>query len=400
LYQEFQMSAAAAAFLRCIRIAERVADEGDVRGPLWRILALVAFLQAENHRYRLGIAENAQRLDKLAVYIRTSKVPIERRAEIMIRALYLRWRASFTQERFDEALPIASELFESVCTHREIDSELAGNAVAALGITLKAVERTEESLKIFDEGVAYFPQSVTCRTQRWSNLAALALRRHPDQSLWYFRKILDEVGDKVSMLDRIHTEVDVAMALFLEERHEQAIEQAAKAILLADANGLPAQSSRARNILACVHWCKGDMEESTALLERAVLDAERSYMERFLWRFRVNLASVAAETGQLNIALASARSAEDRLLAARGPRLKDIAQVASHVTSRWYVALLAIGLAYHRCGATGDTERLRARINELPAYERHLNTLLSGGFPPEIFHETTHLHASHIMITG
>jgi tetratricopeptide (TPR) repeat protein len=400
LYKEVQMSAAAGAFLRCLRIAERVVAEGDERGPLWKILALVAFLQAENHRYRLGTAENSQRLDTLSLCLRTSKVSIDSRDEITIRALYLRWRATFTQERFDESLPIAKELFESVCAHREMDFEVAGNAVAALGITLKAVELTEESLRVFDKGIELFPGSVTCRAQRWSNLAALALRRRPDQALVYYRKILDEVGDGTSMLDRIHTEVDVAMALFLDEKLEYAIDQAAKAILLADANALPAQSSRARNILACVHWCKGQIDDSLLLLERAILDAERSYMERFLWRFRVNLASLAAEAGQVNSALASARWAEDRLLAARASRLKDIAQVASHVTSRWYVALLAIGLAYQRCGSTGDAERLKARVNELPEFERHLRDLSSGGFPPEIFNETTHLHASRIMITG
>jgi hypothetical protein len=211
---------------------------------------------------------------------------------------------------------------------------------------------------------------------------------------------LEEVGDRISLLDRIHTEVDLAMAHFLARQRAMAAAQAERSIVLADANAIPAQSARARNILACVRWCEENLDDAMALLDRAILDAERSYMDRFLWRFRVNFASVATEAGNLSLALASARWAEDRLIAARESQWQDIARTPSHITSRWYVALLAIGLAYDRCGAPEDVERLRSRVALLPSFERHLNDALAGRFPAAVFRATTHRHANRIMITG
>lgn len=236
---------------------------------------------------------------------------------MLLRGRYLNWRASFTRERFAEALPLARELYAIVSHQQDTDPELAGEAVAALGITLKAVEQIKESKRVFDQGLAAFPQSATCKMERWSNLAALALRTRPRESLQHLRRILREVGDQISLLDRIHTEVDVAMALFLLGERAAAATQAEHAITLADANGIPAQSARARNILACTRWCDAGLDDAITLLDRAILDAERSYMERFLWRSRVNLALSATEAGKLSLALASARWAEDRLVAAR-----------------------------------------------------------------------------------
>ena len=272
--------------------------------------------------------------------------------------------------------------------------------VAALGITLKVLEQIDESKQIFDKGVTAFPTSVYCRMERWSNLAALAFRRDPNEALKYLRRILGEVGDQISLLDRIHTEVDVAMALFLAKRWDEAAIQATRGVNLADANGIPAQGARARNILGCISWCRGYLDDALIILDRAVLDAERSYMERFLWRFRVNLASVAIDAGQLSTALANARWAEDRLVRARGSRWVHLGSAGSHVTSRWYVALLAIGLIYYRCGAIDDAQRLLQEVAALPNFAQHLQLLLAAQFPAEIFDGTTHLHADRIMITG
>jgi hypothetical protein len=123
-------------------------------------------------------------------------------------------------------------------------------------------------------------------------------------------------------------------------------------------------------------------------------------MGRFLWRFRVNLASAACEAGQLNVALANARSAEERLVKARASRWAELAASSTHVTSRWYVALLAIGLTYHRCEAGEDSARLTRALLALPGFRRHLEELVQGDFPAEVFANTTHLQGDHIMITG
>jgi hypothetical protein len=402
LLHEHQLAAAAEAFHRGTEVAEKMANEGDPRGALWRIYSLVDLLQVENARYRLGLAENILLLEDLRVSLRTAWRPDETLGyqEISMRVQYLSWRAAFSRENFDEALPIAHDLFARACESRRIDPELAGRAVSALGITLKAVERTDESKSVFDEGVARLPTSAYCRMERWANLAALAFRTEPAQALLHLRRILSEGGDNIPLLDRVHVEADIAMALFLADCLDEAAIQATRATNLADANGIPAQGARGRNILACVHWCEGRTHDAIALLDRAILDAERSYMERFLWRFRVNLASAASEAGQSFTALASARWAEERLVKARASRWAELAAAATHVTSRWYVALLVIGLTYHRCGAPEDAMRLKNTLVLLPNFQRHLEELTRGDFPAEVFMGTTHRHGNHIMITG
>jgi hypothetical protein len=80
--------------------------------------------------------------------------------------------------------------------------------------------------------------------------------------------------------------------------------------------------------------------------------------------------------------------------------LRELASSPTHVTSRWYVALLAIALTYHRCGAAEDRTRLTRQAAELPNFNQHLQELLQGGFPGQVFDGTTHRQADRIMITG
>lgn len=407
LAKEHQLALASQAFLRGIRAAEMsIAEFGD-EGVRRRIYSLVEFLQVEDERYRLGLEENLLWLETLTVSLRTTSLPDngtgDKEAsgqEMRLRGQYLRWRAAFTREEFDEALSIARDLFDSVCKLKEDDQELVGQAVSSLGITLKAVEQADESKRVFELGVARFPDSAYCRMERWSNLAAFELRANPAQALQHYQLIITELGDSIPLLQRVHLEADMAMALFLADRLKEATTQAALAIKMADANGIPAQAARGRNIMGCVYWREECLDDAMSLLDRAILDAERSYMERFLWRFRVNLATAACEAKQLNIALANARWGEERLLKARAARLTQLAESPTYVTSRWYVALLAIGLAYSRCKAEGDSKRLTRTLAPLPLFRLHLKELEQGNFPAEVFSNTTHRQGNHIMITG
>lgn len=407
LAREHQLAFAAEAFLRSVHAAEMLVGDMDAKGEVKRIYSLIDLLQVEDGRYRLGLEDNLRRLETLTVGLRTTLLIagagiVDRGSDVetRLRAHYLCWRAAFTREKFDEALPIAHELFNHACKLKDFDLEVAGCAVAALGITLKAVEQEEESKRIFDQGVACFPQSAYCRMERWSNLAAFELRTDPKQALEYYRRIVSETGESIPLLQRVHVEVDIAMALFLAGGLEEATAQAAHAIHMADVNGVPAQAARGRNIIGCIDWLAGRIDDAIALLDRAILDAERSYMERFLWRFRVNLASAACEANQPQLALANSRWAEERLLKARVSQLAQLAAAQTHLTSRWYVALLAIGLTYHKCEATEDAERLTRTLSALPKFRRHLKELTQGKFPAEVFANTTHRRGNRIMITG
>jgi hypothetical protein len=190
------------------------------------------------------------------------------------------------------------------------------------------------------------------------------------------------------------------MAFFLAGRLRDATIQAELATTLADANGIPAQGARGRNILGCIQWSEGRIDDAIDMFDRAILDGERSYMERFLWRFRVNLGMAAAEIGKTQLALASARWAEDHLIRSRAAHWKGIAAVPTHITSRWYVALLAIGQIYHQCASTKDELRLMRSMAVLPRFADHLKALVAGRFPREVFEGMTHRQGNRIMITG
>lgn len=401
LLRENQLLLAAEAFARGVDAAGNLAGEDDPRGPIWRISSLIDLLQVEDDRYRLGLEQNLLRLEALNVSLRTTALPGEvPGSEFLMRVLYLNWRAAFTREQFDEALPVARDLFSRAMQSPGMNEQVASRAIAALGITLKALEQPEQSKQTFDQGLLVFPNSIYFQIERWSNLAALALRSNPADAALYFRLILQNIGGAASITDRAYVETDLAMALFLAGCSREAAIQSQSAITLADANGIPAEGARARNILGCIHWCNERISEAISLFDRAVLDGERSYMERFLWRFRVNLAMAAAEIGKTEIALANARWAEDRLIRARASRWTEIAASPTHVTSRWYVALLAIGQTYHRCGAAEDSLRLTGRLSGLPNFAKHLHEVVQGCFSAEVFEGTTHRRGNRIMVTG
>lgn len=400
--KENQLAIAAKAFFRCIHAAEHLISEDDSSGNLWRIYALIDYLQVENQRYRIGLEENRTLLETLAVSLSTTGFSVECSdgQDLFLRARYLRWRAAFTREDFDEALITARELFDQVCKLENVDSEVAGRAVSSLGVTLKALEQTDESKLIFQKGVSRFPTSIYCQEAEWSNLAAFALRARPGRSIVYYNRILVELSDRLPLLERIHVEVDLAMAMFLAGYDNKSFTQAVKAVRMADANGIPAQAARGRNIIGCLRWGEGQLGEAISFLDRAILDAERSYMERFLWRFRVNLASASSEAGEIDRALANARWAEERLVNSRSHHWLQIAASSQHITSRWYVALLVIGQVYYKCNSLDDKERLGDSLEQLPHFRQHLRALIRGEYPAEVFQNTTHLRKNCITITG
>jgi hypothetical protein len=365
-------------------------------------MGLLDLLRIEDYRYRLGLDRNRSHLTLLGRYLaagtRADGPQIDPRLQLDGR--YLEWRTAFTTEELDQALVIAEDMWSRVSAMSACDQERAGRSFAAFGVTLKALERLADSTRVFDEGVARFPESRTGRRSRLSNIAALALRSDPKRSLECYRDILASDDGDFAISDRLHVEADVAMALFLSDDMARARTQSVRAIDLADANGVPAQAARGRNILGCVTWCAGETRTAVELFDRAVLDAERSYMERFVWRFRTNLASAAVEWGDRPRALANARSAEDRILKGRISGWKDKGLPQTHTSSRWYVALLSIGLTYDRCKSPFDLDRLLVKLRSLTGFESHLRDTIGGRLPAAVFAESTHLHGGRIMITG
>ena len=199
-----------------------------------------------------------------------------------------------------------------------------------------------------------------------------------------------------SHVESLHEWVDRAMALFLMRRYGHALEDGYRAERLASANGVAAQAARARNILGCCRWAQGDPEEAAQFFERAILDAERSLSERFLWRMRTNMAGAALEIGRHDVSVANARSAAGRIIQARGSQWPDPADV---LTRRWYHALIQCVAILDRLGDTGAVSAIVAKV-PVDGFAEQVSRFGFGEGPVPAWLDATSVHSGRIMITG
>jgi len=359
---------------------------------------LSSLLTVDVKRRRIGIESNERRLDALDILVTHLRGELHdiRWQQLWLQKLLLRCNYHFSREEFTAAADLAEEAREFVLAHASsIPEALAGEAWSALGLAYKVLNRRLESIEVFDEAAKRFPSLESVRRERLSNLAAFALRDDPARALRLYREILNKEGED----DSLHTRVDVAMAQFLMGDYKSARDEGQVVLRLAADRGIPAQEARARNILGCCLWAGDHAEAADAQLDLASVAAERTVFRRYLWRIRVNRSGTALETGQAGIAYSLARSSEEDILVPREPSFAEIQASSEYLTSRWYVALLAIGERYWNLGKELDYRRFCNRVR-LPRFEEHLEAWVSGKSVPEVFSNTSHLHAAKIMITG
>jgi len=158
------------------------------------------------------------------------------------------------------------------------------------------------------------------------------------------------------------------------------------------------QQARALNILGCALWAEEAVREADKRFEEACLAAERMFSHRFLWRMRTNRAGTALEYGLADIALVNARSAERLIVDPRRATLMGRSLTNEELTSRWYVALVAIGSYYKRLSA----EDLRRMTDDIGIRRLIVDSeaVAVGNPPADLFTRTTHIHSGKIMITG
>lgn len=368
---------------------------------LWTVL--LDLLELDDKRHRLGTREAAPRLaDARLAWDRPetmAEVARSERIALRLRAGYVLWRSEFLQERFEVAQPLAEQLFsasEEVCGAADLPARVVGRGFAALGTTLKALGRAQASRAAFARARSLCPASFSLLLQEHSNEAALALIDDPATALDHYETMMTlSVEQGAQVLDLLHTIVDRSMALFLLHRYEEAEAEAIRAERLASANGIAAQTARARNILGCCRWARGDAEEAYHCFERATLDAERSFSERFLWRMRTNLAGAALETGRAAAAAAQARSAAERIA---GPRRGRWPESEARMR-RWYHALLQCAAIMARGGDEDALNRICAEIPE-EQFRADALAIAEGRLPQWLQEDATSIHCGRIMITG
>jgi len=369
---------------------------------LWNLL--LDLLELQDQRHRLAAEETTRRLsDAAALWSRAPARDPVAEAELRVlrlRAGYVLWRSEHMRERFAAAETTARRLFEAVAEFKHpgpIPPDVAGRCLAAVGTTLKALGRVEDSRASFERALALCPGSLELVLNHHSNEAALLLADRPERALAHYDAMIAlRSAEAASDLESLHEWVDRAMALFLMRRYDDALADGYRAERLASANGVAAQAARARNILGCCRWAQGDAGEAAQFFERAILDAERSLSDRFLWRMRTNMAGAALETGRRDEAAANARSAAERILQARDSQWPDPADL---LTRRWYHALIQCAAVLDRLE---DREAVSAIAAKVPVegFAEEVSRFGRGEGPPPPWLDATSVHHGRIMITG
>jgi tetratricopeptide (TPR) repeat protein len=401
-----QLELAARYLRQAYKLSREVAEHPGPLGArpaeeLWTIL--LELLELDDKRHRLGTREAAPRLaDARQVWEEPAimeGVAVVQRLDLRLRAGYVVWRAEFLRERFEHAHLLAERLFqaaEDARTQPGVSMGFVGRGLAALGTTLKAVGRADASRAAFARARTLCPESFALQLQEHSNQAALALVHEPEVALFHFDRIVAlSVERGAQPLDMLHTLVDRSMALFLLHRYEEAAVEAVRAERLSSANGIAAQTARARNVLGCCRWALGDPQDAYRCFEKATLDAERSFSERFLWRMRTNFASAALETGRPAQAAAQARSAVERILIPRRGRWPE----GEARARRWYHALLQCAAVLASGEDRDGFDRLCEEIPE-PSFRSDASAIAAGQIPHWLEHGSTSVHGDRVMITG
>lgn len=381
--------------------------EEKARNDQARILEinnLADWMDVEILRYRIGTSDNAQRmsafLNLLAFSPDLPMSPVERQV-LNLRAAIIEWRYYYVHEHIEDALRVAERGRKlALACGDQIDVEIRGKALANYAVTLKLIDRRDESFAAFDDALKRLPTSYTVIAERLSNFAAVDLRNRPESALGHYRQLLEITrGSAYSFSEIIHAHVDIAMAGFLMNDLDAAKRDAQRAIKLAMDNGVPAQEARGRNILGCVYWLRDELEGADREFCEAAFASERSISHRFLWRMRTNAAGAALALKDTARAYGYARFAEDAIILPRENTLRNGLMDASYVISRWYAALIAIGSYYAALDRDDDLQRLVSRVN-LPRFYDHVMRFIDGSPPSEVFNGTTHLRGGKIMITG
>jgi tetratricopeptide (TPR) repeat protein len=385
------------------KLAREVAvhrDDSPVHGEFGVGEALLDLLELQNERHRLASEEATHRLEDARDLWERPDIDFEDGGtELKLRAGFILWRADHLRERFVDAEKMARDLFwkaGQVGAEAAVPDDVVGRALAGLGVTLKALGRIDDSRSAFSDARSICPNSVALLLQMHSNEEALALVSSPEQALVHVEEILAiSTRSGLQPLDSLHTLVDRSMVLFLLKRYESACADAVRSERLAGANGIAAQAARARNILGCCRWAAGEDEEAYHHFVRAVLDAERSLSDRFLWRMRTNLASAAFQTDRYEEAAAHASSAARRIVEPRRgvwPRAEDMAD------KRWYHALIQCGALLAKLSAATEVAELIAKVPNR-GFQRDVEAVARGSVP-EWMSSGSSIHAGHIMITG
>jgi len=382
---------------RFLTMADRLCAKADTAlNTQRRYEVLLDLLELRDQRYLLGSERTATPLRSARILWEDRgqrALGVTKEVELRLRAGYILWRAEHTRENFIRAEELGRALVKMVSDTESWPIEVAGAALSALGTTLKALGRQDESREAFTQAMEKASKSLSLRVQLHSNEASLSLAEAPADALTHYEAILEMTAACApQFLPHLHAQVDCAMALFLMHNYEYALDQARLAEQISRSNGVAAQVARSLNIMGCLLWRDTDTVAAHDCFQQAVLNAERSYSDRFLWRMRTNLAATALELKMKDEAKGNALSAARKILAARSGLWPKSVKLQ---TARWYHALVQCCAILWRLGLENEVRTLAQDVKAECFLEKAC--ALADG---ESVDFVGSLHAGRIMITG
>lgn len=383
-----------------VRVANDLPKKAEILSS--RIDCLLELLYVEKSRNRLTFEENQNKLQsliyQLKVYEQIEGLTISE--DKIIRVYLLEWRLNFLLEQFKKANEIAVHLKNSALKKPSLPSELRGQCLHAVGLTLKVLEQKRKSLVEYNHAIKLVPDSISLLTSRLSNIAAYHLTSRPHVSLDKYKKIIRILEDNQGRLESFaHHFTDIAMALFLMKDYSSALDSAYRAIRFCADNEFISQEGRARNIAACCYWTKSDFEKAYQQFDMALFALERSRFLRFLWRTRTNIASCLFESGNVTKAVAYAKIAIYSILTPRDESINLLMTSKNPFQSRWFAAVLKLVFELKQRGLMSEIEEWDT-YKTSQVVEQILDHISNLDEFNQLFAKTNIISDSRLMVTG
>lgn len=262
-----------------------------------------------------------------------------------------------------------------------------GKLCGCYALIIKSTQGNGPALQAFTEAVAQLPESFELRREYLSHLACMDLFAHPEQAFSHYQEILDlfqsSAPDSAEL--PFHEYGDLAMALLLAKKLDDALRQCREAIRISQSNGLLDEEGRDLNILGCIKLCQGNRKAAGLCFREATAIMCHAGCRHYAWRSELNDIQLRIAQGERGLSLenelAQLYAEFKQLLREKVKMLGGLTPEALRQT-REYHALLVFGFCLTKRPLQGHpadcVPQEFSLSSHLERYRQDLSCYLSG----------------------
>lgn len=280
--------------------------------------------------------------------------------------------------------------------------DITGKLCIGYALAVKEIEGYDAAKDKFEALLELYPDSLNLKGEYWVHLSCMALDNNPVNAYKYTSDVVNLYERENMQIEHplFHKYVDLAMELLFAKDYESGKRSSFRALELAMTNGIIAEEGRAKNILACCEYMLNkDIDYIINLLISSCFLLEKSYYIPYLWRSRINLATLFIKRKSFDDALPYLLSVEHYLFENAEEKIRSDMRRKSLHSSREYIALLLIGVYYKRHFDKKYFDEIQRKIC-FPLYDIHIQEIINGHYPDAIFNNSSYLHGDTIFIVG